>query len=110
VESGHNTLLKDNKMHYYTGTRKKGKCSVFCDGKPIDIRNDILNYATSFDWGYLGDPTRQLALALLAHEYNDDSTARRNHAIFCERFVSRIHVDRWTITSEDLRKTMEITE
>jgi hypothetical protein len=67
------------------------------DRRPLDIRTDLHNYSTTFEWGRDSAGAAQLSLALLADALGSDARAQLLH----QNFKSRVIVDlpeRWTIT------------
>jgi len=61
-------------MSVYKGTRTPQGCVVTVDGEPLDPRLDLWNHSpTGFEWGYGGSGPAQLALAILAHHYRNDT-------------------------------------
>lgn len=67
-------------------------------------RNDILNHSPDgFSWGYLGSGPSQLALAILAHEYGDDSVQIMHyHEFMVGRIASIQDTRNFTISSGDI--------
>ena len=64
--------------HVYAGNRDSGMpvgeaCSVTVDDEPLDCRYDLFSASPSgFEWGYGGSGPAQLAIAILAHAYDED--------------------------------------
>jgi len=49
------------------------ECAVTVDDQPLECRYDLLSASPSgFEWGYGGSGPAQLAIAILAHAYNDE--------------------------------------
>jgi hypothetical protein len=85
---------------------------VEVDGQPLPPRYDLRDYrwvsrthgpASMFAWGDASPKSAQLALALLADCWGDDSTALKLHATFCLRFIERLPQSRWRLLEERLR-------
>lgn len=93
-----------------------GETSVTVDGKPLPLRLDLRNHSpTGFEWGYSGSGPAQLALAILAHHFDEPprkrtppigsepSRAERLYQDFKDRVVARFPRDGgWTLTSEQI--------
>ena len=63
-------------MKVYEGGRSLDGAVVTVDGAPLDPRFDIRRFSPAgFEWTYIGDGPRQLALALLADHLGDESRA-----------------------------------
>ena len=58
-----------------------------------------------FEWGYGGSGPAHLALAILAHEY-DERTAQYFYQDFKWEVISRLPKDGWTLSSEQIAATM----
>jgi hypothetical protein len=73
---------------------------------PLDPRTDLWNHSPSgVEWGYGGSGPAQLALAILAHEF-DDRTAVRYHQEFKWAVVVGLG-DKWQLSSEQVRSRIE---
>lgn len=49
------------------------ECEVRVNGEPLNARYDLLSASPSgFEWGYSGSGPAQLAVAVLAHTYDDE--------------------------------------
>jgi hypothetical protein len=67
------------------------------DRRPLDVRTDLYNYSTTFEWGRDSAGAAQLSLALLADALGSDARPQVLH----QNFKSRVVVDlpeRWTMT------------
>ena len=91
----------------YAGTRDPmapvgQECTVTVDDQPLDCRYDLLSASPSgFEWGYGGSGPAQLAIAILAHAY-DDEFATAHYQQFKRGVVSNLPEERWTLTETDL--------
>ena len=75
---------------------------VMVDGEPLDYRYDLLSASPSgFEWGYGGSRPAQLAIATLAHAYNNES-ACEHYQRFKREIVSELPEEGWTLTKRDL--------
>lgn len=84
--------------------RPRGPGFVTVDGKPLDVRNDLRNHSPDgFNWGYGGSGPAQLALAILAEEF-DDQFAMANYQGFKRDVVARLDQGKaWDMTSRMIR-------
>lgn len=91
----------------YAGTRDPmapfgQECTVTVDGEPLDCRYDLLSASPSgFEWGYGGSGPAQLAIAILAHAY-DDEFAQESYQEFKHGVVATLPENGWTLTKADL--------
>jgi hypothetical protein len=75
---------------------------VTVDGEPLGKRYDLLSASPSgFEHGYGGSGPAQLAIAILAHAY-DDEFAGDNYQQFKRDVVSELPEESWTLTKRDL--------
>jgi hypothetical protein len=75
---------------------------VTVDGEPLDCRYDLLSASPSgFEWGYGGSDPAQLAIAILAHAY-DDEFACEHYQEFKGAVVANLSEDRWTLRTSEL--------
>jgi hypothetical protein len=75
---------------------------VTVDGEPLDYRYDLLSASPSgFEWGYGGSGPAQLAIAILAHAY-DDAVAGDLYQRFKDEVVSHLPEEGWILTETDL--------
>jgi hypothetical protein len=95
-------------MTVYEGRRDPQGCTVTVDGKPLDPRHDLKQFAASFEWGYDGDGPHQLAFALLAHHAGADH-AQASYKLLCETVVAELPQERWRLTDEDIARTLSAT-
>ncbi|QIB74966.1 hypothetical protein G3I44_12155 [Halogeometricum borinquense] len=75
---------------------------VTVDGEPLAKRYDLLSASPSgFETGYNGSGPAQLAIAILAHAY-DDEFAREWYQQFKRDVVATLPESGWTLTKSDL--------
>ncbi len=75
---------------------------VVVDGESLDCRYDLLSASPSgFEWGYGGSGPAQLAIAILAHAY-DDEFATDHYQRFKREIVAELPKSGWTLTKQDL--------
>lgn len=91
------------KQNEYEGMRIiNGQTLVRVNGYPLNPRYDLRQHSpTGLEWGYGGSGPAQLALAILAHEY-DDEFAQRYYQDFKWAVVSRLPRRAWNLTSEEI--------
>ena len=78
------------------------ECTVTVDGEPLDCRYDLLSASPAgFEWNYRGSGPAQLAIAILAHAY-DDNFASEHYQRFKREVVATLPEDRWTLRTSDL--------
>jgi hypothetical protein len=78
------------------------ECAVTVDDQPLDCRYDLLSASPSgFEWGYGGSGPAQLAIAILAHAY-DDEFATAHYQQFKRDVVATLPENGWTLTKSDL--------
>lgn len=89
-------------MRVYEGGRSLDGAVVTVDGAPLDPRFDIKRFSPAgFEWTYVGDGPRQLALALLADHLGDDRRALALTEDFM-RFVVAELDNAWRMTSDEI--------
>jgi hypothetical protein len=92
-------------MKTYSGARTFDGVVVTVDGRPLDAHRDLLAYSlNNFEWGYEGDETRQLALAILADAVGEDAALEQ-----CEAFMRAIVANfdnEWEMTDEQVRAAL----
>jgi hypothetical protein len=96
----------------YTADRKKLPNQVIVmtprGQYPLKLRTDLVNHSpTGFEWGYGGSGPSQLALAILADLY-DDETAVRYHQDFKREVVCGLDRNRWSLTDAQVRVVMDL--
>jgi hypothetical protein len=75
---------------------------VTVENEPLDCRYDLLSASPSgFEWGYGGSGPAQLAIAMLAHAF-DDKFACEHYQQFKRDVVSELSEEGWTLTKRDL--------
>lgn len=83
---------------------------VIVDGESLDYRYDLLSASPSgFEWGYGGSGPAQLAIAILAHAY-DDAVAGDLYQRFKREVVSELPEEVWTLTKQDLETWREVID
>ncbi|MFC7323575.1 DUF6166 domain-containing protein [Halorubrum rutilum] len=93
--------------HVYQGSRDPTapvgqECTVTVDGEPLDCRYDLLSASPSgFEWGYGGSGPATLAIAILAHAFDDDF-ATTHYQQFKREVIANLPEDRWTLRTSDL--------
>jgi len=93
--------------HVYHGRRDPTapvgeECTVTVDSEPLDCRYDLLSASPAgFEWNYRGSGPAQLAIAILAHAY-DDNFACEHYQRFKREVVANLPEDRWTLRTSDL--------
>jgi len=93
--------------HVYHGRRDPTapvgeECTVRVDTEPLDAQYDLLSASPSgFEWGYGGSGPAQLAIAILAHAYEDEF-ACEYYQQFKREVVAELPGDGWTLTTSDL--------
>jgi uncharacterized protein (DUF2249 family) len=96
---------------YRTPTAPIGEeCTVTVDGEPLERRYDLLSASpTGFEWGYGGSGPAQLAVALLAHAY-DDEFACEHYQRFKRDTIADLPRLGWMLTERDLDDWRESLE
>lgn len=73
---------------------------------PLQPRHDLANHSPDgFQWGYGGSGPAQLALAILAHQF-DDETALEHYQDFKNDFVSDWSGN-WYITETEIKDWLQ---
>ena len=91
-------------MKIYAGGRSLAGSTVTVDGQPLDPRFDLKRYCEAgFEWTYEGDGPRQLALALLADHFGDDTKALAAHEQFSAEIIANLD-NSWRLTADDVDK------
>ncbi len=89
-------------MKTYSGSRTIDGIKVDVDGQRLDERYDIQRFTNGgFEWTYEGDEPRQLALALLADHFGDDTKAFELSKDFMKAKIADLDND-WTLTTEEI--------
>jgi hypothetical protein len=83
---------------------------VTVDGEPLAKRYDLLSASPSgFETGYNGSGPAQLAVAMLAHAF-DDEFACEHYQRFKREVVSELPEEGWTLTKQDLDAWREVID
>ena len=86
-----------------------GELEVTVDGEPLAKRYDLLSASPSgFETGYNGSGPAQLAIAMLAHAF-DDEFACEYYQQFKREVVAEFPESGWTLTKEDLNEWREVS-
>jgi Family of unknown function (DUF6166) len=90
-------------MKIYEGGRSLDGAVVTVDGAPLDPRYALKRFSPAgFEWTYVGDGPRQLALALLADHLGDDAKALALTENFMRDVVAELD-NAWRLTSDELQ-------
>jgi len=90
----------------YEGGRSLDGAVVTVNGAALDPRYDVRRFsAAGFEWTYVGDGPRQLALALLADHLGDAQRALALTESFMRAVVSELD-NAWRLTSADIDQAM----
>jgi hypothetical protein len=93
-------------MKIYEGGRGLDGAVVTVDGKPLDPRFDLKRLSPAgFEWTYVGDGPRQLALALLADHLGDGAKALALTENFTRNVVAELD-NAWRLTSEEIETSI----
>jgi len=86
----------------YEGGRSLAGAVVTVDGAPLNPRYDLKRFSPAgFEWTYVGDGPRQLALALLADHLGDPARALALTEAFMRDVVAVLD-NAWQLTSEEI--------
>jgi hypothetical protein len=86
----------------YEGGRSLTGAVVTVDGAPLNPRYDLKRFSPAvFEWTYIGDGPRQLALALLADHLGDPARALALTEAFMRDGVAVLD-NAWQLTSEEI--------
>ena len=89
-------------MKVYEGGRSLDGAVVTVDGAPLDPRFDIRRFSPAgFEWTYIGDGPRQLALALLADHLGGERRALALTEDFMRTVVAELD-NAWRMTSDEI--------
>jgi hypothetical protein len=78
------------------------ECTVTVDGEPLALRYDLLSASPAgFEWSYGGSGPAQLAVALLAHAF-DDEFAKCHYQRFKREVVAKLPEERWILRKRNL--------
>ena len=85
------------------------ECTVTVDGDSLPKRYDLLSASPSgYAWSYQGSGPAQLAIAILAHAY-DDEFAGAHYQQFKREVIAELPEDGWTLTKSDLDAWREVS-
>ena len=93
-------------MNIYLAKRWFGDrgAEVEINGAPLDPRLDLRNHSPDgFEWGYSGSGPAQLALAILAVEF-DDEFAVAHYQKFKDDFIAPITDAGWGMESNSIQE------
>ena len=94
-------------MKVYEGGRSLDGAVVTVDGAPLDPRFDIRRFSPAgFEWTYVGDGPRQLALAMLADHLGDERRALALTEGFMRIVVAELD-NAWRMTSDEIALAVE---
>ena len=94
-------------MKVYEGGRSLEGAVVTVDGAPLDPRFDIRRFSPAgFEWTYVGDGPRQLALAMLADHLGDERRALALTKGFMRSVVAELD-NAWRMTSDEIALAVE---
>ena len=89
-------------MKTYQGARTIDGTRVSVEGAALPERYDIERFTNSgFEWTYVGNEPRQLALALLADHLGDDAKALALSDAFMRAVIADLDND-WTMTGAEI--------
>lgn len=96
-----------SKPKFYQGApprRLPGAGVVTVDGRCLNPRHDLYCYSPDgLNWGYKGTGPAQLAVAILAEEF-DDAFAVENYQRFKRQVIARLDQHKaWDMTSRMIR-------
>ncbi len=94
-------------MKVYEGGRSLDGAVVTVDGAPLDPRFDLKRFSRSgFEWTYIGDGPRQLALALLSDHLQDPARALQLTEAFMREVVSELD-NAWRLTDAEIDQALQ---
>lgn len=89
-------------MKIYEGGRGLAGAQVTVDGVPLDPRLDVKAFSRAgFEWTYVGDGPRQLALAILCDHLGDPARALALTEGFMRDVVAVLD-NGWELTGEEV--------
>lgn len=92
-------------MKTFRGERTFDAIVVTVDGTPLDPRRDLHSFSENhFEWGYEGDESRQLALAILASS-TDEQTAQQYADEFMREIVANFS-NEWEMNDDQVRQAV----
>ena len=99
----------------YFGVREQGSALVFRygpgrdpdQGVPLPLRLDLRKHSPAGpDWGYAGNGSAQLALAILADCLGDDEEALEFYQEFKATIIARLPEARWSLNEQDIDRAL----
>lgn len=96
-------------MTTYRGARTFDGIEVSADDRPLDPRRDLKAYSlNSFEWGYEGAESMQLALALIADAVDDETALALAEAFM--RDITANFDNEWQISRGQVRAAVAALE
>ena len=90
----------------YEGGRSLDGAVVTVDGRPLDPRFEVKTFCrTGFEWTYVGDGPRQLALALLVDHLGDATRALDLTEGFMRGVVAELD-NAWRLTGDEIDEAL----
>lgn len=97
----------EDAMKTYSGTRTIDGLRVTVDGAPLGEHLEVGQFSDAgFEWGYVGDAPKQLALALLCESLGDPQAALAQADGFMQDVVSILDND-WDLTDADIQAALK---
>ena len=94
-------------MRTYTGDRTIDGITVTVDGSPLPERYDLHQYTDlGFEWTYIGDSPRQLALAILVDHLGNVEESLRLAEQFTKNVIANLS-NEWQLTSADIDEALK---
>jgi len=91
----------------YHGDRTIDGIVVTVDGEALSERTDVKQFTDlGFEWTYVGDSSKQLALAILCDHLNDTAKALSLTDGFTASVIARLN-NEWTMTSADVQAAVD---
>ena len=95
-------------MKTYIGTRTGHGTTVMVNDHLLNPRLNLWSHSpTGFEWGYGGSGPAQLALAILADHLENDDQAVRLHQEFKRMVVASLPQSNWTLTPDQIAKSLD---
>jgi hypothetical protein len=96
----------------FRGKRGPDGPVVTVDDVALDPRHDLASKtsgpsADQFEWGYDGAGPTCLALAILAHNFNDDARALTEHRRFLGGYIAGIRQDEWALDGREIENILQ---
>jgi hypothetical protein len=98
----------DTKMKAYEGVRnERYELVVTVNGIPLNPRLDLCNHCPEgFECGHGGVGAAQLALAILADHFGNDSQAKSLCQSFKWKVISKLARNHWCLTSDQIQNAL----